>query len=612
MADKVYLSAPIAKTVETPDGGREVWGFATLEVPDKVGEIADFEGTVKAFEKWSSEIEKRTQGKSKGNVRVMHGATVAGKAIHWEPTETTVVDEDGNPQTVKAIWTGAYVPPTKPDIIKDIDEGILSAFSIGGSYQKRWWDDTAKAFRFIPELSEYSLVDNPCVPGADITQVISKAVAPWNKDERNIGGEMVEDDLGKSLESVSDEQLEAELAKRKSSANDKLHEDAKKRAEKYGISFKEGKGHLTPPAGKPTNADEYGDPTNYAYPIDGSHIKAAVSYFNQDGQREDGDYSEAEWAKIGKRIAEAASKLEGGEYKFKDGKIETPSEKKGAEKSLTAEEIQKAASEAGITMEQLHAVFKALNPEETTPAPTNVTTVDGDGDGDHNKEFPNPPDGDEKVDIEGGESEVKASENETADKAADTEELAKAGKAVSKHRMTHMKHAMGHIKAAMDGSDYGPDHHMQVENDTAGDGPNSGEEAPQVTSKSFTSELHKSLGVFVSDEVSKALAGVKSEVQALVKGLPNAEAFEGLKKQLDDMGALVKAIHETPQPGGPVLGKGSPDFVQLLKSGQADVKQASDDQLDEFVKSIKDPIARDHASQELARRRMAAVYGGNA
>ena len=192
-SDKVYISAPFAKVNTTEDGGREVWGFATLEVVDKSGEIVDFDGTVDAFQKWSDGVSKRTGGKNLGNVRLMHQPITAGKTIHWEPSETTIDKEDGTQEVVKAIWVGAYVPPTKEDVIKDIDEGILSAFSIGGNYAKRWWDATSKAFRYVPDLSEYSFVDNPCVPGADFVNVINKAEGPWSKPERNIGGEIVDE-----------------------------------------------------------------------------------------------------------------------------------------------------------------------------------------------------------------------------------------------------------------------------------------------------------------------------------------------------------------------------------------------------------------------------------
>lgn len=229
--EKVILSAPFAKTVETKDNGREIWGWATLETVDKSGEIADFEGTVKAFEKWSNETSKRTNGRNLGNIRLMHGPVAIGKTIHWSPSETTITDENGNEKTVKGIWVGGYIPPTKQEVIRDIDEGILSAFSIGGSYQKRWWDDGAQAFRFIPELSEYSLVDNPAVPNASVEQVIQKSDAPWNRKEgENMpteiekkgspkGGETMtkgseksmNDELVKVIAGMTDEQKEALL-----------------------------------------------------------------------------------------------------------------------------------------------------------------------------------------------------------------------------------------------------------------------------------------------------------------------------------------------------------------------------------------------------------------
>lgn len=106
-----------------------------------------------------------------------------------------------------------------------------------------------------------------------------------------------------------------------SDEREKLRKEAEARAKKYGISFKEGKGHLTPPKDYPDNPDQYGDPVNYAYPIDEAHIKPAVSYFNHEGQREAGGYTPEEWAVIGKRIAAAASRLLGGKYEYKDGKV---------------------------------------------------------------------------------------------------------------------------------------------------------------------------------------------------------------------------------------------------------------------------------------------------
>jgi hypothetical protein len=93
---------------------------------------------------------------------------------------------------------------------------------------------------------------------------------------------------------------------RKAAADDATAAAA--RAKKYGIGLKDG-GHRTPPQGYPAADSDYGDPTNYRYPIDEAHIAPAVSYFNHDGQREAGGYTTAEWAVIGKRIAARAGKV---------------------------------------------------------------------------------------------------------------------------------------------------------------------------------------------------------------------------------------------------------------------------------------------------------------
>jgi hypothetical protein len=117
------------------------------------------------------------------------------------------------------------------------------------------------------------------------------------------------------------------------SKNNQLHQQAESRAKKYGISFKEGKGHLTPPEGKPTDPSQYADPVNFAYPVDDSHVQAAVSYFNHDGMREAGGYTSAEWAKMGKRIANAA----GEGYSYKNEKIVTPNNKPDTKKAIDEE-----------------------------------------------------------------------------------------------------------------------------------------------------------------------------------------------------------------------------------------------------------------------------------
>jgi hypothetical protein len=550
MKDKVLISAPVTKVEKTKDGGREVYGFVTLERKDKQGEIADFEGTVKAFQKWSDEIAKRTEGKNLGNVRLMHQPVAIGKTISWQPTETVI---DG--KTYKGIFVGAYIPPSKKEIIKDIDEGILNSFSIGGRYAKRWYDDKEQAFRYIPELSEYSLVDNPAVPGADIMQVISKLNLSSLK-----GGESM------NLE------------------------------KKDGVT----NAHKTPPKGYPQSKEEYGDPDNYKYPIDKQHIKAAVVYFNHEGEKKKGGYTDEQWTRIGRRIASAASRLEGGKYEYKDGKIITPNKKeKEGEKKVKAEDIEKAAQAAGLTLEQVQTFLKALTPIDEPPATIDVKEVDGDGDDDKNEEFPNEPKDDDKIDIEGGMKDVKDAEDEVrVTEKKDKDDLAKIGKALSAKRTIHLKHAINHIHAAMTGADYGPEEHLKVENGE--EGTNTGEEAPDV-------EAEK---VF-ADTLSKYMEGLmNNKIEALVKAMPKNDE---LLKKFETLEKMVKEIHDTPQPIAPVLNGGSPNILNAFKwTSNVDMTNMEEQALENLFKTTNDTLVKDRISQELALRRAKGIFkGGN-
>src|ERR1700722_19830244 len=73
---QLNLFIPITKVDQAR---RLVYGVLTEEVPDKSGEIIDYETTKAAYQKWSGEAEGRSQGKSKGSLRAMHSNIAAGK-----------------------------------------------------------------------------------------------------------------------------------------------------------------------------------------------------------------------------------------------------------------------------------------------------------------------------------------------------------------------------------------------------------------------------------------------------------------------------------------------------------------------------------------------------
>lgn len=147
------LFIPITKIDEEK---RLVYGTIAEEVPDHSGEIFDYATSKPNFEKWSSDFEKVTDGKSLGNVRAMHGLTAAGKL-------TTIAFEDDS----KKIEACAKV-------VDDAEwdkclEGVYTGFSVGGKYVKRWKDGDLT--RYTADPNEVSLVDKPCIPTATFSLV---------------------------------------------------------------------------------------------------------------------------------------------------------------------------------------------------------------------------------------------------------------------------------------------------------------------------------------------------------------------------------------------------------------------------------------------------------
>lgn len=148
------LFIPIAKIDEEK---RVVYGVATAESPDRAGEICDYKTTKPFFEKWSSEFETNTNGKSLGNVRSMHNAVAAGKV-------TSISYDDPRKRieiAAKIVDDGEW---------NKVLEGVYTGFSQGGRYVRRWKDDADGGLtRYTADPTEVSLVDLPCLPEATFT-----------------------------------------------------------------------------------------------------------------------------------------------------------------------------------------------------------------------------------------------------------------------------------------------------------------------------------------------------------------------------------------------------------------------------------------------------------
>jgi hypothetical protein len=144
---------PLAKIDEEK---RLIIGRAAQETPDNAREIMDYATAKPAFEKWSKSFEDASGGLSKGNLRVMHTKTVAGKLVDLAFDDAAmaidvvakVVDENEWQKCLQGVYTG---------------------FSVGGSYLKKWKDGDLT--RYTPHVTELSLVDNPCIPTARFAEL---------------------------------------------------------------------------------------------------------------------------------------------------------------------------------------------------------------------------------------------------------------------------------------------------------------------------------------------------------------------------------------------------------------------------------------------------------
>lgn len=136
-----------------------------MEMPDKTGEILDYETSRPNFEKWSKDISDSTNGKSLGNVRAMHGKIAAGKLVGIEFNDAEKAIDVVAKVVDDAEW-------------EKVAEGVYTGFSVGGSYAKRWADpEQPTLIRYTAMPTEVSLVDNPAIPGATFQMVKADGLA---------------------------------------------------------------------------------------------------------------------------------------------------------------------------------------------------------------------------------------------------------------------------------------------------------------------------------------------------------------------------------------------------------------------------------------------------
>lgn len=139
--------------VKVDEAQRIVYGLVTAEREDKDGETCEYTSTKPQYEKVNAEMSKATDGANIMPLREMHQlhAVGAGKSIEFDDSKKEIR------MAFKVVEDSTW---------KKVMEKVLTGFSQGGRYIKKWKAD-GKTY-YTAEPGEVSLVDNPCLAGAVI------------------------------------------------------------------------------------------------------------------------------------------------------------------------------------------------------------------------------------------------------------------------------------------------------------------------------------------------------------------------------------------------------------------------------------------------------------
>lgn len=155
---------PISKTEALEDGRLLVEGVATSEALDLQGEILDYEGSKRAFQKWA------------GNIREAHDPKKpVGRALEVIPDDLA-----------KTISVRAFISAGAKDTQEKVNDGTLSMFSIGGGRPTKTSVEKVdgRSVRRVIDwpMTELSLVDAGANPDARVS--VAKAIGAEEDEEK--------------------------------------------------------------------------------------------------------------------------------------------------------------------------------------------------------------------------------------------------------------------------------------------------------------------------------------------------------------------------------------------------------------------------------------------
>ena len=195
---------------------RLVFGLVTAEREDKDGETCHYESTVPQYKAVNDEMGKATDGQNIMPLREMHQlhAVGAGKSIEFDDVKKEIR------MAFKVVEDSTW---------KKVMEKVLTGFSQGGRYIKRWKEGD-KTF-YTAEPGEVSLVDNPCLSGA----IIEYVKADGTKEEFKVPdpplARLTDSDIQRIAKALQDSILSTRLEDKDPADDDSVRKQSAKGAD---------------------------------------------------------------------------------------------------------------------------------------------------------------------------------------------------------------------------------------------------------------------------------------------------------------------------------------------------------------------------------------------
>ena len=273
----------IAKSYRDKNGQMYVEGIASTTDIDETGERMSSEAIAK--------MAARLPGKP---LRDEHDKGWYDKL--GEIVKADVIDQSGKP----SLWIKARLfdwSSKAKDLFKFLQAGGKLGLSVAGKFSPG---------QLVNELDQHLGKFVPTYKDVDPTEV-SITDHPANLETFALA-------VAKSLKKYSEAEGVSEIKKDVIGANETKSKEYKDVA-----------------------TEDFLDPENFKYPADEAHLMPALRYFNHEGQRTAGGYSESKWGEMGRKLASKLTKQTGDKYEYN-------------EKTDQVEKVEKKKSEEVTTM----------------------------------------------------------------------------------------------------------------------------------------------------------------------------------------------------------------------------------------------------------------------